>query len=697
MAALVKVFTAIVRIAFIVVGYMLAGPVGAFIGSIIGSMVAGAIEGLLISKSTNTEISKVNVRLAEPVRWMSAGRVKTGGAVVFAEFAADGDLWMIVVHSDTILHNRYKIFLDEIEVTVDGTGAVQTKDFRLTSKNEEVTSDGAGQTHIWVWTATYTQTNPVPPFPSSDFLTAFTQWTSDHKLTGTTYSVVHMLGMKTEDRYKMFKWRGPLGLGEPSVSIIGDYGLAYDPRDGTQTLGDKTTYKFTRNPALIWAWWRTQTYGRSKSESNINWDRIAEQADICDQTVTGISGTHVRYQCGCAFPEDRDRGECEQSILATMDGEIVFDNDGRYWARAGYYYTPTVSLYRNRDIMAMESVEALNGESESQGVIVRYTDPDSKYTIQPSAAWINPLYYQPGTSATFLSVEIPEIQDHNQAMRIAKAIGLRQAPPHKLAPTTGLRGLKAVRERIVNLQYDNTFSGDYEVCTQVEIDSAGVLTQFGVVPVDADRWSLLAGEEKAKPVSTSTTFTPAFGSIGTVTYTYTDGRINASFTPSSNASKVEFQYIKTADIGTDAWIDMTVQQFDGKAFTDQVTEGVSYSFRYRLRYAVTAQAWSTVTTYTPATTIGPVTDLAAAGGVGSATVTWRNPNSAAFHDVDVFRNTTNNFGTATLIASAQVGGLGQSQSKVDTTTTGLKYYWVRARANDGTLSTVAGPVTATIT
>lgn len=70
---------------------------------------------------------------------MSAGRVKTGGAVVFAELASlppsDGDLWMIVVHSDSPLYSRYTIFLDDIEVTVDGTGAVQTKDFRLNSKN----------------------------------------------------------------------------------------------------------------------------------------------------------------------------------------------------------------------------------------------------------------------------------------------------------------------------------------------------------------------------------------------------------------------------------------------------------------------------------------------------------------------------------------------------------------------------------
>src|SRR5690606_9524890 len=135
------------------------------------------------------------------------------------------------------------------------------------------------------------------------------------------------------------------------------------------------TYKPSRNAALIWAWFRTHPYGRRKPESSINWDRIAEQADICDQIVTGLNGTTKRYECGIGIPEDKQRVIAEQEILMSMDGQIVFDDDGKTWCRAGHWYTPTLTLTRNRDIIAMESVEARNGESETQGVIVRYTDP----------------------------------------------------------------------------------------------------------------------------------------------------------------------------------------------------------------------------------------------------------------------------------------------------------------------------------
>src|SRR5690606_33500478 len=186
-----------------------------------------------------------------------------------------------------------------------------------------------------------------------------------------------------------------------------------------------------------------------------------------------------RYQCGIAVAENKERAHAEREIMLSMDAQIVFDEDGKTWVRAGAYYAPTLAFRRNRDIYAMESVEAVNGESETQGVIVRYTDPDANYTMQPSAAWLNPIYYKPGQQPQFLTVDIPTCGNHNQAMRLAKGIGMRSQPLHKLAPVIGLRGLRARQERIVNLNYDNTFAGDYEIVTPVEIDNVGVFCGMG--------------------------------------------------------------------------------------------------------------------------------------------------------------------------------------------------------------------------
>lgn len=595
--AVFKIFAGIV---LIVAGVLLTPIIGPLALNLIAIGVSLVVQGVIQAirgggSGTKNDIAKVNVRIAEPIRWIASGRNRLGGAVLFAEFDGSGNLWYLVVHSDSILTSNIGYLLDDIAVTVDGSGRVLTKDFRLNSKKEPVTADGAGDPYVQVWTTTYTESNPTPPAVTALAAAFPAQWTSDHKLIGTTYSVVKMTALKAEDRGKIYKWRGPLGLGEPSVALIGIWSNAFDPRDDDQVSGDRSTYLSTRNSVLAWAWFRTHRYGRNKSQDSINWDRVAEQAAICDETVTGIEGDHVRYQCDVTIPEDRTRIDAEQEILMTADAQLVFDNDGKCWPRVGKYETPSLVLTRNRDIVAMESIEAQDGESETQGVIVRYTDPDVKYIVQPSAAWYNPLYYNEGEAATFLTVDIPAIQDHNQAMRIAKAIGMRSQPAYKLAPTTGLRGLKARQERFVNLLYDNTFAGDHEIASQVQVDPVGVFCGFQLVPVDADRWDLLPGEERTK------------GGLGGfydygdpdlptgVDIYYANGRIEAVFdAPTRDDITYEFEYIPTADIATNNWADMTVKMVNLFAYSGSTTPNTEYTVRYRaISISGRVSDWST--------------------------------------------------------------------------------------------------------
>jgi hypothetical protein len=576
------------------IGTAIAGKLGVtsgFLTSLIGASVLAvgifAIQTVLgPRRGTDMEAGKVNVRMGEPRRWLNAGVWRQGGGVLFAEFDASGNFWFLVVHGDSILTNEMTLqyYLDDMTVTIDGSGVVQNKEFRLKSNKEKdpATVDGEGVGYVQIFTTTYTEDNPVAPGIAA-LTAACPQWTADeHLLAGTTYSVVKMIALPVEHRYKIYRWRGAIGIGEPAISVVGLWSNAYDPRDETQILGDRSTYKPTRNSALIWAWFRTHRYGRNKPESSINWDRVAEQADICDQVVTGIAGDQPRYECGIAIPEDKQRIQAEQEILLTMDGQLVFDDDGKCWARAGHWYEPTLTLYRNRDIVGMDSVEAQNGESETQGVIVRYTDPEANYSPQPSAAWINPLYYVEGETPSFLTVDVLACQNHNQAMRIAKGIGYRSQPPYKLAPTVGLRGLRAMGERIFELQYDNTFTGPQEIATNVEVDNSGMFCGFGCVPIDENRWTLLPGEENSKPVSTPGSSPTAPDGPTGVVLSYTAGRIEATFdAPTRSDVNYQFQYLKTADIGGGVWLDMAVQMADELAYSGAVPDGDDYTVRWR--------------------------------------------------------------------------------------------------------------------
>ena len=568
------------------------GTSSAFVTSLIGTVIVAAGTYVVMSvlgtapRAPEMQAGKVNVKIPDPPRWLNCGRARQGGGALFGEFDSQGRWWYLIVHSDEILQTGlpYQHYLDDMPVTLDGAGYVTQKEFRLMPNKDKdpAVSDGAGVGYIRIWTTTYSETDPVPPGIAA-LTAALPQWTAtEHLLVGTTYSVICMNALSVEHRYKIYRWRGPFGLGEPAVSIVGDWANVYDPRDETQTLGNRSTYKPTRNAALIWAWFRTHPFGRGKAESSINWDRIAEQADICDQDVEGIEGTQKRYEAGVAIVDSKRRVDAEREILLACDGQIVFDEDGKSWVRVGHWYNPTLSFSRSRDIMAMSSVEAQDGESETQGVIVKYMEPDAHFTVQPSAAWINPLYYDPLTTPKFLTVEIQACQNHNQAMRLAKGIGMRSQPRHKIGPTVNLRGLQARHERIVEVRYDNVFDGVYEIATPVELDGAGIFTGFGAVPVTENRWTLLPGEEQPKPVVDGSAGTVSFPAIaGEIVY-YSDGTIKIDFPelPRDDATYVS-EYILTSEITgseVDPWRSLSIN--DNSAVSSLVGDG-DYTVRYR--------------------------------------------------------------------------------------------------------------------
>jgi hypothetical protein len=579
----------------------------AFLANVIGSIVLSVgiplIQSLFTKKGTgtNVEAGKVNVRITEPPRWLAAGKMRQGGGVLFGEFDALGNFWYVVVHADSILKPGYSYILDDIPVTVDGSGYVTTNEFCLNDKKELYTGSGTRVPYVQIFTTTYTESNPTPPGIAA-LTAAIPTWTAAHKLVGTTYSVVKMGALSMEDRYKIYKWRGPFGLGEPAVGVIGEWSNAYDPRDGTQTNGVPSTYKYNQgNPVLIWAWFRTHRYGRNKPRTDINWTRIAEQAAICDQMVSSLAGSRKRYMCGTSIPEDKERATAEQEILMSMDAVLMFDSDGKCWPRVGYYVAPTLKLTRNRDIVGMESVEAQNGESETQGVIVRYMSPEANFTVQPAAAWYNPNYYVPGEAATFLTIDIITCQNHGQAMTLAKAIGMRSQPRYKLLPTVGLRGLRARQERIVNLLYDNTFSGDHEIATPVEVDTNGFFCGFGIVPVDANRWTLLSGEERAAPVVNDTVRTGAPDVPAGVAVAFNDSRVYATFVAPPREDVVyQFQYIASVDLPSAQWLDMSVDMLNSFAISGTVNSSVEYKVRWRSSSSGgSVTAWSSLYTLTP--------------------------------------------------------------------------------------------------
>jgi len=556
-----------------------------------GQYVSGKLRG----RGSPVDGGKINVRIPEATRWLNAGECRQGGAAVFGEFDSIGHFWYVVVHSDSLMDGvPIQHFMDDRKVNIDGVGDVIHPEFGLDGDDPVTTITSGFYPHFRVWTTTYTASNPTPPGITALRQALGSRWTANHLLVGTTYSVVRCHNIKLENRAKVYKWRGPFTLGEPALSIAARWSRVHDPRDSSQILGDATTYKFSKNPVLIWAWFRTHPFGRNKSIDEINWTKVGEEATKCDQIITGIQGSQPRYECHATIPEDKERVLAEQEILVTCDAILIFDEDGKCWPKVGVYEAPTLALTRNRDIVAMESIDSTNIEDQKQGVIVRYMDPDSDYTVQPSAPWYNPELYVAGEAASFLTVDVEFCQNHNQAMRLAKIIGMRSQSATRIGPTVGLRGLRARTERNVNINYDNTFAGEYEIVTNVELDQSGTYCAFAAVPIDNERFILTAGEERAKPgtVIVNPTYVPPT-QPGINDFRFGLSRLKVTALPNANADvQQEFEYIPTDEIASGNWEKMTVNDDGTEAVSPVLDDNREYTMRSRsLSSGGTTSGW----------------------------------------------------------------------------------------------------------
>lgn len=571
-----------------------AGLTG-FLATPFGNLLLAAgltlISNLFLRKTQqppSTEGSRINVKIPEGERWITGGGdTRNGGAVVFGEFDKDGNFWYVIVHSDSILVDNVQHIFDEKIVEIDADGWVTTNAFCLDDDRDVIDDDDVVPDklkYFGIFTTTYTETNPVPP-PIPELMAAFpgaSGWTTDHKLVGTTYSAVKCRPVSMKHRFKVLKWRGPFGTGEPSLSIVGRWSNMYDPRDPTQVLGNRSTYKPSSNSSIVWAWFRTHPNGRNKPESDINWTMVAREADRCDEIVLDLYGEEFkRWQTCISVPDSKERNTAEQEILISCDGQLVFDDDGKTWMRVGYYDGPALTLSRNRDIFAMESREAQDGEMETQGCIVRYIEPEAIYITQPSAPYQNPDYYTPGVMQKYITMDVLACPNHNQAMRLAKSFAKRSQARYKLLPVVGLRGLRCRKERIFDLRYDNVFSGDHEIVSPVEVDERGASCSFGVVPINPDRWTLLLGEEKPKPAIEKVLVEKkdlAFPQ-NLVLELRDQNRLYVTFDPPSNENW-EFEFDIKLSSETE-WLEMVVDMDELLAYSFSLLINQFYQVRYR--------------------------------------------------------------------------------------------------------------------
>lgn len=99
----------------------------------------------------------------------------------------------------------------------------------------------------------------------------------------------------------------------------------YDPRDGTQTQGVRSTYKYSDNPVLHEAYFLNEP--GVGPEETLDWSSVATCADISDQLCGTGPQQEKRRICGLYFDQQQEVGQIEEQIRAHAGIWVVREGD----------------------------------------------------------------------------------------------------------------------------------------------------------------------------------------------------------------------------------------------------------------------------------------------------------------------------------------------------------------------------------
>lgn len=635
--------------------------------------------------SDGQQIVRVNVGS----RVRHYGRVRVGGQLTFYE-SRNGTLYVLVTTGQGRLAAIVEYLLNGKAVTVNGAGLVTDARFK-------------GAVSIFSRLGTASQA------AYSQLSSAFSEWTADHRQRECSSFLVIARGVKAEQFSEVYE-----GNREPEGTITVDASLVYDPRKdstrpggfGSHRLNNPDTWEHSQNWALCFADYLAHPDGYGMGWDAINWTNIASEATICDQTVSTVDGrTVARWRASGSYKlaEDERRAVVKE-FLKAGDGFMWEDADGLTNIRCGYWVAPTVHI-PEKHIIGCAANLGTDAPDRANEVRVIYMEPRLGYVEQEAAPIIN--------LPARIALGRPEVSrfdcyycpDHNQAARIGKRILSKLGERWALTITTNLYGLNAIGQRFITLTIAELAITNlsFEV-TALKIDIGNLNVQIGLIEAREEDFDFDAATEEGTPpsdvanTSAPVVIEPVSGlTLATVQVAIGGAQgvaVQATWTqPARTGLLAQVQY---RPAGGD-WLEMTVSQDDRLATSGVVSSGIPYEVQARhITVAGRPSAWSAPVTITPNPTEAapsPPTDLTGNGGAGKADLSWRNPPEANFGFVRIYRNTVNDYATATALPDDVAGGTLAYGAVTDTgLAAGTYHYWFRSFNAAGTLgSAPAGP------
>lgn len=440
----------------------------------IGKVIFGVALKPLLNLFGGFKIPKQD-RLGAPFKQAVAprrsafGRVKIGG--VYALFEARDKISVDVL---ALLQGRSQGFVafylndDQVDVALDG-GVTDPED-----------DDKYGADRVFIYSRLGLDTETA----YAEVTAQIASWDSAHRGDTVTSMALLCRQAKASNQSKRY----PNGLPQPSAVI--DAQLVYDPRDEAQVQGDKSTYAFSRNPALCLLAFLTDADGgmghdyAAKIAPHV--DTWIAAADDCDLAEVTEAGTEPRYECAGAYEHDTAPGDVVAAILSSFDGFLSPAGDGAQVLRPGRYVAPTVTL-TDRHVMGYSVAHYQPDEQVTNVFVVSYIDPTADFNKGDAGEVRDEADIAARGKERSSGLDLDWVQSKSQAVRLAKRRLAREVAPTRGTLTCNMMALEALGERFLRLQIsDNAALADLvvEVVGTLQVDTVKQQVAFPWVAVD---------------------------------------------------------------------------------------------------------------------------------------------------------------------------------------------------------------------
>lgn len=526
-------------------------------------------------------------------------------------------------------------------------------------------------------------------------------WTADHRGDGLA-SAVYAFQTAPDSHFANVY---PNGRPEPSAIIEG--ALVYDPRDDAQDPENPNTWVFSTNLALLRLHHLTQPYGgRLSLTDDMLLSDWATAADVCDEVVLNRTAEEEpRYHGGLWFRYDND--QIEIGRLIDEAGELVLYEgaDGKIGVHPGKMVAPDVRITAN-DIVSIKYDANRRAATNVLAVRGRFTDPEQVYNTVDAAIYGDP-YTGDDTQRT-VTIDNQVVQSHNHMQRLQKLKFLRANAPRVTITmhydaSGSARNVRYRRWVTVHYPSRGMEEATVEIVARPKLSLQNLTYTFDGIIVPADLYDFVAGEEEGVPSGSAEEAV----SLGIPVPTGFDVELEretvsagapqcfavATWDHVSDALTYELEY-QLADASKPAQSVISLPG-DTEVRTPYLADGTEYRFRLRTKSNGANSLWTSYvnkTTSSDTSAPGDPTALASSTTSPSSTqIAWTNPNSPNLYRTVLYRNTANDFNTATPLYIAY-GGIAEGRTYDDTGLAALEYfYWVRSFNASDVGSNVVGP------